>query len=387
MQRYMVIAPSHLPRMISQSRTGEVISSSMVPVRFSSANRRMEISGIRNSPTTLALPSSGAMTYSLMLMGCCLAAHLRAQAGDHEVGGGAVEEEAEDEAEQRHQQIGDRRGEIRSHFLAANGEDVSHWVSCSFLPWLPASSPRTRFASDFVSSRKISSSDSPTVAQFGEIPSGLHDGARQIRPHRVVFQTFDFKRRPRRRGCRATPRCATPATCSRRCLHVPARRARRLRCATIRWRGAGCADWRPNRTATISPLLMMMTLLQDCSTSDRMCVLRMMVWSPERLAISWRASRCCSRVEAGGGLVENQHRRVVDDRLGEADALPVAFGELADDGVFDVGDGGALAHFVDALRDVAGRDALQFRDEGEVVGDLHLRDRAAGFRAGSRCVS
>ena len=38
-------------------------------------------------------------------------------------------------------------------------------------------------------------------------------------------------------------------------------------------------------------------------------------------------------IEAGGGLIENQHGRVVNDRLGDADALPVAFGKLADDGV------------------------------------------------------
>ena len=69
MQRYMIMAPSHLPMMISQSRMGEVISSSMVPVRFSSANRRIEMSGIRKRPTTLALPSNGAITYSLTLMG------------------------------------------------------------------------------------------------------------------------------------------------------------------------------------------------------------------------------------------------------------------------------------------------------------------------------
>ncbi len=30
-------------------------------------------------------------------------------------------------------------------------------------------------------------------------------------------------------------------------------------------------------------------------------------------------------IEAGGGLVQNQHGRVVNDRLREADALPVAF--------------------------------------------------------------
>jgi hypothetical protein len=55
--------------MISVSRMGEVASSSMVPVRFSSANRRMVIMGMKNRPTTLMFDNSGRMTYSLTLMG------------------------------------------------------------------------------------------------------------------------------------------------------------------------------------------------------------------------------------------------------------------------------------------------------------------------------
>ena len=47
--------------------------------------------------------------------------------------------------------------------------------------------------------------------------------------------------------------------------------------------------------------------------------------------------------------------------------------------LLDVGDGGALAHFIDALRDVAGRNAFEFRDEGEVSGDLHFRVERGRF--------
>ena len=63
------MAASHLPRMISMSRTGEVASSSIVPERFSSAKRRMVIMGIKKSPTTLTFESSGRMICSLMFMG------------------------------------------------------------------------------------------------------------------------------------------------------------------------------------------------------------------------------------------------------------------------------------------------------------------------------
>ncbi len=51
------------------SRMGDVASSSMVPVRFSSANSRMVIMGMKNSPITLTFESSGRITYSLTLMG------------------------------------------------------------------------------------------------------------------------------------------------------------------------------------------------------------------------------------------------------------------------------------------------------------------------------
>ena len=65
--------------MISMSRMGEVASSSMVPMRFSSANSRMVIMGMKNSPITLMFESSGRMTYSFTLIGKRLAAHLRLQ--------------------------------------------------------------------------------------------------------------------------------------------------------------------------------------------------------------------------------------------------------------------------------------------------------------------
>ena len=62
-------AASHLPMMISMSRIGDVASNSMVPERFSSANSRMLIIGIRKSPMTLTLESTGRMTHSLTFIG------------------------------------------------------------------------------------------------------------------------------------------------------------------------------------------------------------------------------------------------------------------------------------------------------------------------------
>ena len=67
--RYRINAASHLPRMISLSRSGDVTSSSMVPVRFSSANSRMVIMGMMNSPTTLMLLKTCRTTHSFTLSG------------------------------------------------------------------------------------------------------------------------------------------------------------------------------------------------------------------------------------------------------------------------------------------------------------------------------
>ena len=78
-------------------------------------------------------------------------------------------------------------------------------------------------------------------------------------------------------------------------------------------------------------------------------------------------------IEAGGGLVEDQHVGIVDDGLREADALPVAFRKLADQLVADIADGAALHDFVDAARRDRSADALELADEVEVLADLHFR--------------
>ena len=56
------------------------------------------------------------------------------------------------------------------------------------------------------------------------------------------------------------------------------------------------------------------------------------------------------RVEAGRRLVEDEHVGVVDERLREADALPVALRQLAAQAVRHVVDARALHHLLDALR-------------------------------------
>ena len=100
--------------------------------------------------------------------------------------------------------------------------------------------------------------------------------------------------------------------------------------------------------ATSLPWLMMMTRSQECSTS------RQDVGAEnDGVVAGQRLEQVADfddllRVETGGGLVQDQHVGIVDDRLRQADALPVALGELADQLVPHVADGAALDHLVDA---------------------------------------
>ena len=96
------------------------------------------------------------------------------------------------------------------------------------------------------------------------------------------------------------------------------------------------------------PRLMMMTPSHTIVTSGRMCVDRITVCCPASDLISARISVICLRVEADRRLVEDQHLGIAEERLGEAHALPVALGELADEPVLHVGDEAPLHHLADA---------------------------------------
>ena len=86
------------------------------------------------------------------------------------------------------------------------------------------------------------------------------------------------------------------------------------------------------------------------------------------------------RVEAGRRLVEDQHFRVVDERLRQADPLPVALRELAAVAVGHVVDVGALHHRRDALAPLLRRHALDAGDEVEVLAHRHVRVERRRFR-------
>ena len=54
-------------------------------------------------------------------------------------------------------------------------------------------------------------------------------------------------------------------------------------------------------------------------------------------------------IEARGRFVQNKHVGIMNDGLGQPDALTIAFGEFADQLVADIGDGAALANVIHAL--------------------------------------
>ena len=223
----------------------------------------------------------------------------------------------------------------------------------------------------------------PTARSSLRFQPELTTRAGQVGADLAALQAFDFELQPAVLGI-LHHHAADAGDLLQALLHLarvrPAVGAIRLRARRLRRRAAGWSGSPPNRCATSLPWLMMMTRSQECSTSDRMWVLRMMVWSPASALEQFADFDDLLGVEAGGGLVEDQDVGVVDDRLGEADALPVAFGELADQLVADVADGAAPDHFVDAPVDIGGGDALQLADEGEVLGDLHFGVDRRRFR-------
>ena len=58
------------------------------------------------------------------------------------------------------------------------------------------------------------------------------------------------------------------------------------------------------------------------------------------------------RVESDGRLVQDQHRRIMNNRLGQPDPLPKAFGQLAGQPVDDLGQPAAGDGGVERLADL-----------------------------------
>src|ERR1039457_3347703 len=234
--------------------------------------------------------------------GLALAHHLRLKAEADEVARGGVKAETEDQPEQRQHRIGDGRGEITLEFLLAHEEYVFHFLSPS-LTW--------SFCSAAVSWRKMSSRLRPTarssVRLQPELTTVRASSARMWRPVRLSTSKVS---RPSLEFFITTR--LTPATCSRRCctsvgLGWPP--AASTSSATASEPRRRLVRFETVSMATSLPRSMMMTCSQECSTSERMWVLRMMVCSPASDFSSSRISMIClgsspevgsSRISTGG---------------------------------------------------------------------------------------
>src|SRR5678810_1267841 len=91
--------------------------------------------------------------------------------------------------------------------------------------------------------------------------------------------------------------------------------------------------------ARIFPFSITATVSHISASSVRMCELR-------RIVLPSAAS---SRIEVGGGLVEDQDLRVVDDRASERHALLQSFRQALDLPIAEIADAHELDHAADRL--------------------------------------
>ena len=87
-----------------------------------------------------------------------------------------------------------------------------------------------------------------------------------------------------------------------------------------------------------------------------------------------------ARVETDGRFVEHQHRRIVNQRLRQADALSIALRELSANPMRHVSEAANLEHVLERGFDLRARDVAQFRDEPQIGLDAHVGIERRIFR-------
>src|SRR6202030_498619 len=78
------------------------------------------------------------------------------------------------------------------------------------------------------------------------------------------------------------------------------------------------------------------------------------------------------RVEAGGRFVEDEHRWIGEQGVGQPDALAIALGQGPDDLPADIGEPAAVEDVVDALASFVAVNAFDAGAEVEVFVDAHF---------------
>ena len=186
-------------------------------------------------------------------------------------------------------------------------------------------------------------------------------GSAVRRASRSLTSTSRHRRQRRQRGAR---RCQLPRLLELHGHGVVVARARR--------QPAGVSS------ATMRPRAMMMARLHTASTSSRMCVEITMILSRAISLISVRTSCFWFGIEAVGGLIEDQHRRIVHDRLRQAHAAAEALGQGVD-GLLE--HGAELQVLDDVVEAGAAARALECAHVGDEVEEAAHRHLAVAGRA------
>ena len=188
--------------------------------------------------------------------------------------------------------------------------------------------------------------------QLIQIPAGFHDGARQIAANEAILQAFHFKDRSVVAGF--LQQDAADAVDGFQAMLDGLRVER----------AAASLHFQHHRFGAARAILQVvhrirrhqLALVDDEHLLAGLLHFGQDVRAQDDGVVAGQAADQIARfvdllgVQPGGGLVENQNVGVVDDGLRQSDALPVAFGQLADQFGADVGDGAALGDFSDAVR-------------------------------------
>ena len=84
-------------------------------------------------------------------------------------------------------------------------------------------------------------------------------------------------------------------------------------------------------------------------------------------------------IQSGSRFVQNEYIRIVNDGLGQANPLTVAFGQFAEKLVLYVPDCAAIANDIDALPELSAGKAFQPSNERQVFCSTHLEIERRGF--------
>ena len=304
-----------------------------------------------------------------------------------------VEEPPEQQREEADDDVGDRRGEVGAQLLVGDRQDVTHAVHCTPPSGCtsPAGGRRCRrragggALSSVVTCRKISSR-LMRIGRSSSSPQPRVTTARAMsrRMSRAALALHLEAAHGRRDGPTAPTR-VTPG--------IAAQHRRGL--------GALRVDLHVQRLGALQPRGQVVrrvdgddaALVDDDDALAGLRDLRQDVRAEDDGVIAGEAADEVARlddllgVEAGGRLVEDQHFRVVDERLREADALPVALRELAAVRGRPCRRRGCASspRRRASRRSFGGTPLIARRSRGTRA--RSCRGRAAAFPAGSRCAA